>query len=150
VGYVAPELQTDYLVDVSVHDLVASGLHASIGLVDAPSAAERRQVQRWLEFFSLASFAKRRPRELSYGQLRRALFARALAGNPRVLLLDEPLTGLDPRQRSAMKRLLENLMRRQITLVMAVHHAEDLPRGITHALHLIDGRAQQRDVDTAN
>jgi molybdate transport system ATP-binding protein len=150
VGYVGPELQTDYWVDVSVHDLVASGLHASIGLVDAPTSSERRQVRRWLEFFSLASFAKRRPRQLSYGQLRRALIARALAGNPRVLLLDEPLTGLDPRQRAAMKRLLEGLMRRRITVVMAVHHPEDLPRGITHSLHLIDGRAERRDADTAN
>ena len=65
-----------------------------------------------LEFFGLAPLALRRPRELSYGQLRRALIARALAGNARILLLDEPLTGLDPHQRAAMKRLLERLMAR--------------------------------------
>jgi molybdate transport system ATP-binding protein len=150
VGYVAPELQTDYLVDVSVHDLVASGRYASIGLVDEPTAADRRAVMRWLKFFALGSLARRRPRELSYGQLRRALFARALAADARVLLLDEPLTGLDPRQRAGMKRLLERLMRQGLTVVMAVHHPEDLPRGITRSLHLIDGRAHRRDADTAN
>jgi ABC-type molybdenum transport system ATPase subunit/photorepair protein PhrA len=51
-------------------------------------------------------------------------------------LLDEPFTGLDPIQRAAMKRLLEHLMRRHVTIVAAVHHAEDLPRGITQRLHL--------------
>jgi ABC-type molybdenum transport system ATPase subunit/photorepair protein PhrA len=78
---------------------------------------------------------------LSYGQLRRALFARAMAADPRILLLDEPLTGLDPRQRAAMKRLLERLMRQRRTLIIAVHHPEDLPRGMTHALRLQQRRA---------
>jgi molybdate transport system ATP-binding protein len=146
VGLVSPELQTDYAVDVTVSELVASGRHASIGLCDAPTAADLRSARRWLEFFSLLSVAKRRPRELSYGQLRRALFARALAGDARILLLDEPLTGLDPRQRAAMKRLLERLMTRALTLVIAVHHREDLPRGMTHELNLHNHRATARDL----
>jgi molybdate transport system ATP-binding protein len=141
VGYVSPALQTDYAVNVTVLDLVASGRYASIGLSEAATAADERIALRWLKFFALLSVANRRPRELSYGQLRRALIARALAANPRVLLLDEPLTGLDPRQRAAMKRLLERLMKQQLTVIIAVHHPEDLPRGTTHALHLHKRRA---------
>ncbi len=144
VGYVSPELQSDYAIDVSVSDLVASGRHASIGLVDPPTARDRRRAARWLEFFGLVSVARRRPRELSYGQLRRALIARALAGNARILLLDEPLTGLDPRQRALVKRLLERLMKK-LTLIIAVHHPEDLPRGMTHGLRLHNGRALEID-----
>ncbi len=135
VGYVSPELQTDYAVDVTVQDLVISGRYASIGLVDAATRADRRAAAAWLRFFGLVSLAARRPRELSYGQLRRALLARAMMADAQVLLLDEPLTGLDPRQRALMKRLLERLMPR-LTLIVAVHHREDLPRGMTHALHL--------------
>jgi len=150
VGYVSPELQTDYAVDVTVLDLVASGRYASIGLADALTAQDRRIAVRWLKFFQLLSIAGRRPRELSYGQLRRALIARALAGEARILLLDEPLTGLDPRQRAAIKRLLERLMRTQLTLIIAVHHPEDLPRGMTHGLRLRQQRAYITDCYSAN
>jgi molybdate transport system ATP-binding protein len=149
VGYVSPELQTDYAVNVTVLDLVASGRYASIGLVDEPTAQDRRTALRWLKFFRLLSVAARLPRELSYGQLRRALIARAMAGEPRVLLLDEPLTGLDPRQRALVKRLLERLMRKQLTMVIAVHHAEDLPCGMTHALRLHKRRAYTADLHSA-
>jgi molybdate transport system ATP-binding protein len=139
-GFVSPELQSDYGIDVSVADLVVSGRHASIGLIDEATVEERRAAAYWLRFFRLTSMAKRRPRELSYGQMRRALLARAMTAEARLLLLDEPLTGLDPTQRAIMKRLLEKLMRR-LTLVIAVHHPEDLPRGIRHALRLHNRRA---------
>jgi molybdate transport system ATP-binding protein len=144
VGYVSPELQCDYAVNVNVSDLVASGRHASIGLVDAPTARDRSTAKHWLRFFGLSSVAKHRPWELSYGQLRRALIARAMAADARILLLDEPLTGLDPEQRATMKRLLERLMK-QLTLIVAVHHAEDLPRGMTHGLRLHNRRAYPVD-----
>jgi ABC-type molybdenum transport system ATPase subunit/photorepair protein PhrA len=143
-GYVSPELQSDYAVDVTVSDLVASGRYASIGLVDGATAEDRRVAAYWLRFFGLLRAAKRRPRELSYGQLRRALIARAMAADARILLLDEPLTGLDPMQRAIMKRLLQRLMRR-VTIVAAVHHAEDLPRGMTHGLRLHNRRAYPVD-----
>jgi molybdate transport system ATP-binding protein len=136
VGYVSAELQSLYAVDVSIFDLIAGGRHSSIGLNDAPSASDRKQTRTWLKFFKLGNVKQRRPRELSYGQLRRALIARAMAADARILLLDEPLTGLDPKQRAAMKRLLARLMKRRLTVIIAVHHAEDLPRGMTHGLRL--------------
>jgi len=116
--------------------------------VDEATAADRRVAAYWLRFFGLRSVAKRRPRELSYGQLRRALIARAMSADARILLLDEPLTGLDPAQRAIMKRLLERLMKR-LTIIVAVHHAEDLPRGMTHGLRLHNRRAHPSDSHSA-
>jgi ABC-type molybdenum transport system ATPase subunit/photorepair protein PhrA len=145
VGYVSPELQSLYTTDVELKELVASGRHSSIGLTAPMTAADRKHAHDWLAFFKLLQVARRRPRELSYGQLRRALIARAMAADPKILLLDEPFTGLDPVQRAAMKRLLERLMQRHVTIVAAVHHAEDLPRGMTQALHLHTRRACVED-----
>ena len=146
VGFVSPELQSLYTMDVAeVLELVASGRHSSIGLAAPMTAADLKSARAWLAFFKLRTLAKRRPRELSYGQLRRALIARAMAANPKILLLDEPFTGLDPIQRAAMKRLLERLMQRRVTIVAAVHHAEDLPRGMMRRLHLHKRQARVED-----
>jgi len=150
VGYISPELQSDYAIDVSILDMVISGRHASIGLNDAPDAQDLQRARFWLNYFDLANLEQRRPRELSYGQMRRALFARALAGSPRMLLLDEPLTGLDAEQRTRMRGLLSGLMARGTTVVMAAHHIEDLPSGITHALRLHNRQARAISLSTAN
>jgi molybdate transport system ATP-binding protein len=145
VGYVSPELQSHYAREVNLTELVASGRHSSIGLAAPMTAADLKSAQAWLAFFKLRSVATRRPRELSYGQMRRALIARAMAADPKILLLDEPFTGLDPKQRAAMKRLLERLMQGHVTIVTAVHHSEDLPRGMTRGLHLHKRQARVED-----
>jgi len=145
VGFVSPELQSLYALDVDVMELVASGRHSSIGLAAPMTAADVKIARIWLKFFKMLALAKCRPRELSYGQLRRALIARAMAAEPQILLLDEPLTGLDPIQRAAMKRFLERLMEREVTVVAAVHHAEDLPRGMMRQLHLHKRHARVED-----
>jgi molybdate transport system ATP-binding protein len=145
VGYVSPELQSQFATNVDVTELVASGRHSSVGLAAPMTPADLKSARAWLAFFKLLKLARRRSRELSYGELRRALIARAMAADPQILLLDEPFTGLDPLQRAAMKRLLERLMQRQVTIVAAVHHAEDLPRGMTRQLHLHKRQARVED-----
>ncbi len=139
VGLVAPHLQADHPRDLTVAEVVQSGRHASIGLVDAPSAADRAAARAALDFFGIGAFASRPLHELSYGQLRRVLFARAWAGKPPLLLLDEPYAGVDAPTRRALMRHLEELIAAATTVVIATHSREEWPRGATHELALAKG-----------
>lgn len=141
VGLLSPELQSEYARDdVSVEDIVISGRHASIGLNDAPTPADRRAARHWLRAFDLEDLARSKPRELSYGQLRRVLLARAMVNAPRLLLLDEPCTGLDVATRAVVLGHLERLARSGVQLVMATHHESDLVPAINRVLRLRKGR----------
>jgi ABC-type molybdenum transport system ATPase subunit/photorepair protein PhrA len=77
---------------------------------------------------------------LSYGQLRRVLFARALVNEPDMLLLDEPYAGLDARARASLRRLVQQAVSSGVTVVMATHHRDEWPRGVTHELELTASR----------
>ncbi len=139
VGLVAPHLQADHPRDLTVDEVVQSGRHASIGLAASPSAADREAARAALVFFGMAGFARRSLAELSYGQLRRVLFARAWAGKPALLLLDEPYSGLDARTRHALMRHLDEVVAAGTTVVIATHNREEWPAAATHELALSQG-----------
>jgi len=140
VGLIAPELQAIYPRDLSAVEVVVSGLGASLGLNTPASALELRLARRALRRLGAGSLATRTVRTLSYGQLRRVLFARAIVHAPDILLLDEPYAGLDRRQRTALRRMVEGLMSGGITAVMTTHHVDEWPRQATHELELARGR----------
>ncbi|HEV2701149.1 MAG TPA: ATP-binding cassette domain-containing protein, partial [Steroidobacteraceae bacterium] len=92
-----------------------------------------------LACFDMQGFATRHLAELSYGQMRRVLFARAWAGKPVLLLLDEPYSGLDARTRHALMGHLDELVAVGTTLVIATHNREEWPSAATHELALSQG-----------
>ncbi|HEY1900373.1 MAG TPA: ATP-binding cassette domain-containing protein [Steroidobacteraceae bacterium] len=139
VGLVAPHLQADHPRDLTVAEVVQSGRHASIGLVEAPSAADRAAARAALAFFGMDGFGPRPLAELSYGQMRRVLFARAWVGKPPLLLLDEPYSGVDAPTRHALMRHLDELIAAGTTAVIATHNREEWPIGATHELALCKG-----------
>jgi molybdate transport system ATP-binding protein len=141
VGLVSPELQARYAATgCTVEQIVASGHHASIGLNEWPTATELRHVRRELRAWGLVELAARQARELSYGQLRLALVARAFVRTRRLWLLDEPFDGLDAGARQRLRARLDAAVRRGATLVMATHHEEDVPDYVTRVLHFLRGR----------
>jgi molybdate transport system ATP-binding protein len=144
VGLLSPELQTLHARDdLTVEEIVISGRHASVGLNDPPSAAERRAARRWLRFFDLEPLARCHPGELSYGQMRRVLLARAMINSPRLLLLDEPCAGLDTDSRARVRAHLQELAGSGVQLVMSTHHRSDLVPAINRTLWLKAGRIER-------
>lgn len=140
-GLVAPHLQTDYPRDQTVLDTVVSGLHSSIGLNFRATPGECRRARMALRALQMESFADLTLAQLSYGQVRRILFARALATRPRLLLLDEAFTGLNGRLRAELLAWLEIQVDTGVTVVMATHYRSEWPRNASHELMLSRGRA---------
>ena len=137
---VSPQLQSDYPAHYTVLETVVSGLHSSIGLNYILTGSERRRAREALRHYDLEAAAERPLGELSYGQRRRVLFARARILHPRLTLLDEPFAGLDPTQRASLLAGLEQQIRAGMTVVLATHYRSEWPRGATHELHLSGGR----------
>jgi molybdate transport system ATP-binding protein len=142
VAWVSPELQADHYAAQSLEEVVISGRHASVGLNAPPTAADRRCACRWLEFFGIAELRDRGPRSVSYGQMRLALLARAMANDPELLLLDEPCTGLDGDMRAHVLDEIERLARNGTQIVMAVHDAEDIVPSVRNVLRIRAGKAR--------
>jgi molybdate transport system ATP-binding protein len=130
--------------DLTVSEVVQSGRHASMGLDAPPSRADRQAAEQALAAFGLADLARRTLPELSYGQLRRVFFARAWVNHPRLLLLDEPLCGVDAATRGALLERLDALVAGGTAVVMATHHRAEWPRRATHELELSAGRVRYR------
>ena len=140
-AYVAPHLQTWHAPKMPVIEVVASGRYASIGLNDALTLADRKHAERALRRFGLFAMRARTMAELSYGQARRVLFARAWAREPRLALLDEPFAGLDRATRADLAQRLNEWLEEGGSCVIATHHREEWPAHTTHVLELAHGRA---------
>jgi molybdate transport system ATP-binding protein len=139
-GLVAPHLQTDYPRTQTVIDTVVSGLHSSIGLNFPATTSEIKRARVALQALDMESFAEVTLGQMSYGQVRRILFARALVTRPRLLLLDEAFTGLNGPLRVELLAWLEGQIEAGVTVVMATHYRSEWPRNASHELMLSRGK----------
>ena len=142
IGYVAPELQILLPRKMTAVETVVAGLRGAHVLDGAPANGERLAALRALRRVGALSLARRTLGELSYGQTRRVLFARAWARHPDILLLDEPYTGLDAPLRTRLRGLVETLASAGLTTVIASHHRDEWPRCVTHELELAGGEVR--------
>lgn len=111
------------------------------GWLNPPARAADAAVQHWLDAFELNEVADQRPEQLSGGQRQRTALARALIGQPRALLLDEPFSALDPALRERLRDELQALLDRiGLPMLMITHDPEDLRRFGQCQLELRDGR----------
>jgi len=145
IGWVSPEIQIHYQKSMTCYDVVCSGFFDSIGLYMTCSDRQRRLVSGWIRDLGLSDLAERRFDELSSGQQRMILIARALVKNPRLLILDEPCQGLDIDNRQTVLDVIDAVGRETATnLIYVTHRLEEIPRSITHVLRLRNGRVVRK------
>ncbi|WP_224978647.1 molybdate ABC transporter ATP-binding protein ModF [Enterobacter asburiae] len=139
IGYVSSSLHLDYRVSTTVRNVILSGYFDSIGIYQAVSDKQHKLAQQWLDILGMDNRVADAPfHSLSWGQQRLALIVRALVKHPTLLILDEPLQGLDPLNRQLIRRFVDVLISEGETQLLFVsHHAEDAPACITHRLEFV-------------
>jgi molybdate transport system ATP-binding protein len=130
-------MHRSYLRAIPTLQVVASGLKDTVGLYIRPTAAEKDFCHEWMRRFGIEQLAERNFMTLSSGEQRLALVARAFVKNPDLLILDEPLHGLDDANRQLVLGLIEDYCKdTSKTLIMVTHYEEELPKCINNKLYL--------------
>ncbi len=121
IAFVPQANSVDWSFPVSVYDVVMMGRTRRIGMFRRPARADRSHVYQCLEMVNMEELAERQIGELSGGQKQRVFIARALAQEAEVVLMDEPLTGLDITSQNDIFVILRNLADRGVTLLVSTH-----------------------------
>lgn len=138
MGIVSPALHMAYRVAATPLTVLLSGFYDSIGLYQQPGDQEIKLARQWLALLGMTQQEQTSFLQLSYGQQRLLLIARALVKHPPLLILDEPLQGLDSLNRHLVLQYIDRLVKHSHSQLLYVsHHAEDVPRCITHRLQFI-------------
>lgn len=143
MGIVSPALHQSYRVGCSAISVILSGYYDSIGLYQTPGDKELFLAYQWLRLIGMEKYASTSFLQLSYGQQRLLLIVRALVKHPPLLILDEPLQGLDALNRLLVMKYVDRIIENsQTTLLFVSHHTEDVPACIKKTLQFI-GQSNQ-------
>lgn len=127
VAYVPQAEEVDWQFPVNVTDVVMMGRYGSMNFLRIPRAADRAAVEESLRRVSLVEFRDRQIGELSGGQKKRVFLARALAQGARIILLDEPFTGVDVQTEEAIITLLRELRESGCIILVSTHNLGSVP-----------------------
>lgn len=136
IGYLPQQTQVQRDFPASVQEIVRSGFQGQCGLRPFYTREEKAVAARNLERLGLGGFERRCYRELSGGQQQRVLLACALCATRKCLLLDEPVSGLDPKAAAQMYEIIRQLHQEGITIIMISHDLESALNHATHVLHI--------------
>ncbi|MFS0574805.1 ABC transporter ATP-binding protein [Sporosarcina sp. 179-K 3D1 HS] len=142
IGFVSSSLErfSSYFQNDPVERIIVSGKFASFGVYEEVTDADWDRVDQLLEDFRLSYLKGKSVQLLSEGEKRRVLIARALMSDPKMLILDEPCSGLDILSREQFLQALETVAHNGCHIVYVTHHIEELVKEITHVLLLKDGQ----------
>lgn len=127
VAYVPQSEEVDWQFPVSVYDVVMMGRYGYMNFLRIPSAKDKQKVQEAMERVSIAHLADRQIGELSGGQKKRVFLARSLAQESKIILLDEPFTGVDVKTENAIIELLKQLRDSGHLILVSTHNLSTVP-----------------------
>jgi manganese/iron transport system ATP-binding protein len=136
IAYIPQRSQVDWNFPVNVADVVMMGRSAKLGPLNWPHKKDWEHVHRALETVELSDLATRQISQLSGGQQQRMFIARALAQEAELMLMDEPLTGLDTPSQEGLLNLLDTLREQKVTVMVATHDLEQAARHFDRMLLL--------------
>ena len=136
IGYLPQQTAIQKDFPASVREIVLSGCQGRCGFRPFYSKEEKLLAEKNMERMGVTALADRCYRELSGGQQQRVLLARALCATGKVLLLDEPVSGLDPKVTAEMYSLLAQLNREGLTVIMISHDIGAAVKYASHILHI--------------
>jgi len=146
-GLVSAQLHRDYRVSTTLIQVVLSGFYDSIGLYDSPSRHQVIIARQWLVLLGLEQHENTYFKELSYGEQRLVLIARAVVKLPMILILDEPCQGLDNHNREKVLALMDYIAANSKThLLFVSHDIRDQLSCITHELEFIAPQSSNETV----
>ena len=138
IGYLPQQTIVQRDFPASVKEIVLSGCQGKLGLRPFYNKEEKELAARNMERMGITDLADRCYRELSGGQQQRVLLARALCATGKIILLDEPVSGLDSKVTAEMYSLIKDLNDEGITVIMISHDMEAAIRYASHILHIGD------------
>lgn len=135
IGMISSEFQIRYRKPLSAFEVVLSGFFDSVGLFRSASPEQQQTADRWMAVLGIAEHSARIFNQLSYGQQRMVLLARAMVKMPQLLILDEPYQGLDRTNRQRLLDAIDVIARQGRThIIYVTHYPDEIPTCMTHML----------------
>lgn len=128
IGYISPEMHLHYLKNIPCIDIVASGFFDTIGLYLKCSEEQKEKALEWMNLFGIGHLKNVSFLQVSSGEQRLLLLTRIFVKNPELLILDEPLHGLDVSNKEKVKNIIESFCINEKTLIFVSHYDEDIPK----------------------
>ena len=137
IGYLPQQTEAQKDFPASVYEVVESGCLNKLSLFPFYRKEDKKRVEDALHFLNIENLRKSCYRELSGGQQQRVLLARALCAGSKLLILDEPVAGLDPKAQTELYDLIDRLNKElKITIIMVSHDVKEIVQRAKHILHL--------------
>ncbi len=140
ISLVTPDFQAEHMLSQTALEMVLSGFYGSVGLPHEPSEEQILTAQSWFKKLDMLGIENRQIWAFSYGQIRMLLIMRALVTNPRLLILDEPTTGLDNKAKNDVWKAVNQVIEEGTNVIYVTHDHKEMWPFLSHVAILRSGR----------